>query len=80
MEFKCRHCGRAIQAHNLGEHNLKLHEDACIGQQQKKKSQEYRRQLKRAAKAARMSGVGSTVVPGRGQLGFPFDGVQEEVA
>jgi hypothetical protein len=76
---ECRHCGRKIVAHNLGELNLHRHESVCLNQQKKKESKEYRRAARRAARAARSAGLGSVVVPAPGQFGFPFDGVVEEV-
>lgn len=79
---RCKHCLRKIFAdHGLGEHNLILHEESCLDQQRRERerasrraSKEYR---KRVARSVRARGEG--VVPSVGQLGFPFDGVPEEV-
>lgn len=77
--YQCRHCGRKIVAHNLGEWNLVRHETACVSSNQKKRSKRYQKELRRAATQARRTGIGSTIVPGAGQLGFPFEGVEEEI-
>jgi hypothetical protein len=69
-------CGREIQAgHNLSERNFDAHVEACPKQSSKK----YVLAQRRAARAARRGGMGSSVVPGEGQLGFPFAQVPKEI-
>ena len=56
--------------------------DRAIKKQQREARQvarRYQRIQEKAAFKARKTGVGSTVVPGPGQRGFPFDDVPEEV-
>ena len=73
----CPICGRQIQTgHNLSSLNFDAHVEACPRQQSKK----YLRQQRKAARLAAKAGIGSATLPGPGQLGFPFDGVPEEVS
>ena len=72
----CPICSKQIQTgHNLSEHNLRAHIEACPRQQ----SRRYQQAQKRASKRAIRSGVGSVTVAAHGQLGFPFDGIPAEV-
>ncbi len=78
--FRCQHCSRSIFSdHGLARFNLDSHEGACLDQQARQESRVYQAKMKTSARVSMTSGMGSTVVPGRGQLGFPFDGVPEEV-
>jgi hypothetical protein len=71
----CRFCGlsykgRGLYAdHGFAKYNLERHEDACVGQQVCRVEREKRTRVRNM----RRNGVGP------GQLGFPFDGVPEEV-
>lgn len=80
--WTCCHCGRKIdRSHNLGDHNLRRHEESCLDQQRREReraarraSREYRRGVARAVKK------GGGVVPVVGQLGFDgFAGIPKEV-
>jgi hypothetical protein len=72
----CPICGREIvSGHNLSERNFRSHMTACP----KQGVSGYVRDQRAAARKAARDGVGSTIVPGHGQFGFPFDGVPSEV-
>lgn len=71
----CRHCGYAYKSrgiyadHGLAEYNLRLHEGACLAQQERRKKKRERVRLSRIRAAVRRG------EPIPGQLGFPFNGV-----
>ena len=73
----CPICGRGIiMDHNLSDLNYDKHLDACPREQMKARrraGREYIRKMARNAKAT------DGAVPKLGQLGFPFDGVPQEV-
>ena len=84
--YRCCHCARPIFSdHGLGRYNLDAHEDACLDQQARSRaraarraSTDWRRSMRRSMRKKGGS-MGSVIIPGVGQLGFPFEDVPEEV-
>jgi len=73
----CPICGRGIfMDHNLSDLNYDAHVAACPERQARARLREGRSYIRRLAKAGKGLDQG---LPKLGQLGFPFDGVPQEV-